>query len=575
MKKLILVVILIFSSLSFVDAKELPKERIEKFDVSINLESNSKINVVETIHYNFGDQERHGIYREIPYSYQNNGEKFDLKISDIFVTDEDGISHQHKVQRKNGKIHIKIGNPDTIVNNQETYKISYSVRKAVKFFDTHDEIYWNVTGNNWLIPIIATSAQIRLPMNSTPQEVECFVGYIGSIEKCKFNGSEFSSRSLLEGEGMTIVVGFPKEVLSSNQLRKKVGWFIQDNPIIFLPLVVLFIFSFIWYFLGRDPQMNSIVPTWEIPDYLTPFACGILIDEKLQQRDLSSLFVDLAIRGYISIKKIDENEYQFVQEKSRRGDNSLEHFERVFLDELFRSDKSLLESNDASDSQNSKKKTVKLSDLGKQFRDATKIITKMGYASLVDRFYYKKTPRFASMPLIPLAGTATMVYMIFLVISEGGNLIHLLCVITSQIIAYMFMRNMSRKTKYGVQAKAKILGLKMYIEATEERRIEMCSDPSLLPPHNIDTFHKYLPYAMVLGVEKFWTQEFSDIYVEGNTYMNQDTQLFSSSGISTMISNFANASGVTIVSQATTGGSGFSGGSSGGGTGGGGGGGSW
>ena len=45
---------------------------------------------------------------------------------------------------------------------------------------------------------------------------------------------------------------------------------------------------------------------------LTPVEAGSLVDEKVGNRDISALFVDLARRGYMSIEERDKKTFIFV-----------------------------------------------------------------------------------------------------------------------------------------------------------------------------------------------------------------------------------------------------------------------
>ncbi|MFO0764745.1 MAG: DUF2207 domain-containing protein [Patescibacteria group bacterium] len=48
-------------------------EQISRFDVMATIDKDRKVTVEETIEYDFGDYQRHGIYRYIPTAYDRNG----------------------------------------------------------------------------------------------------------------------------------------------------------------------------------------------------------------------------------------------------------------------------------------------------------------------------------------------------------------------------------------------------------------------------------------------------------------------------------------------------------------------
>jgi uncharacterized membrane protein len=135
---------------------------------------------------------------------------------------------------------------------------------------------------------------------------------------------------------------------------------------------------------------------------------------------------------------------------------------------------------------------------------------------------------------------------------------------------------MPQKTLKGVATKEYILGLKKYLSVAEKDRLKFHNAPDKNPQR----FEKLLPYAMVLGVEKEWAEQFKDIYKQNPNWYEDRTGspvAFNSLIFVNSLNSFsseANSSLYSNPSSGASGGSGFSGGGSGGGFGGGGGG-SW
>ena len=147
--------------------------------------------------------------------------------------------------------------------------------------------------------------------------------------------------------------------------------------------------------------------------------------------------------------------------------------------------------------------------------------------------------------------------------------------VVSGIIMLIFSHFMSKKTIKGIRILEKILGFKEFLKVTEKERLKFHNPPSMVP----ELFEKFLAYAMVLGVEKEWAENFRDIYKQAPSwYEGYGPQTWSSIYLASSMSTFSNRASTVFASQpkstAAGGGSGFSGGGSGGG-GGGGGGGSW
>src|SRR5581483_6545082 len=70
------------------------------------------------------------------------------------------------------------------VDTSKTVLIHYSSPNAVRYFDSHDEFYWNVTGNDWPVPIDAASATVALPASASGQlRAQAFTGVYGSVQR--------------------------------------------------------------------------------------------------------------------------------------------------------------------------------------------------------------------------------------------------------------------------------------------------------------------------------------------------------------------------------------------------------
>ncbi|MGH7792828.1 MAG: DUF2207 domain-containing protein, partial [Thermodesulfobacteriota bacterium] len=223
-KKLIITILFYFSIPLF--SLPLQAEEIRNFYSEIFITKDASITVQENIEYDFGDELRHGIFREIPFEYQVDIRNYNLRMDVNKVINFEGSPYNYKVTRGNGRVNVRIGDPDKEITGVQGYRIDYLVERAVVFFKDHDELYWNVTGNEWKIPIRKASAKVYLE-GEMPEGVKakCYTGYYGSKEQnCTFkitpDGIEFnvfgageSSRDFGPGEGLTIVIGLPKGVL--------------------------------------------------------------------------------------------------------------------------------------------------------------------------------------------------------------------------------------------------------------------------------------------------------------------------------------------------------------------------
>jgi uncharacterized membrane protein len=159
--------------------------------------------------------------------------------------------------------------------------------------------------------------------------------------------------------------------------------------------------------------------------------------------------------------------------------------------------------------------------------------------------------------------------------SMGGYakyVLMILIIIWSIVTSYYFIKFNPRLSKKGRVLKEEWLGFKLYLETAEKYRVQ-----NLTP----EIFEKYLPYAIIFGVEKKWAKAFESIVTTepawyGHSRTLNTASLYSSSASGFSASAFSSSfssSFSSAFSSSGAGGGGASGGGSAGGGGGGGGGG--
>ena len=530
----------------------------------------------------------HGIHRTIPVEYPGpDGTNYTLFLNIISVTDENGNKLKYDSTKSGSYRDLKIYIPDA-VDATRVVNIDYSVRNAVRFFDSasdssgdsaresYDEFYWNVTGNDWPVPIDHASAFVTLPGSAAGGlRAQAFTGAYGSKQSeasADVKGADVVSettRALPMRGGLTIDIYIPPGVVKSPSALTKLGWFLGSNPILFLPMFTLAVMFGLWYSVGRDPDPGvSVAPQYEPPKGMCPAEAGTLLDDTIHPRDITSTIVDLAVRGYIKIEeKVDtfivfhHKDYLFTLVKPReQWGTDLTPHERVMLDNIFLSGSG-----------------TRLSDLKNRFYTVIPIVRQDIMLSLKNKGIYTLDPESANGYSIA-AGVAIAILAVGVQVLGWMNLFYSIplvigSVLVSAIIWWLFARQMTAKTLAGSRTRIAVLGFQEFMNRVDADRIKR------MPP---DTFEKYLAFAMALGVEHQWAKAFDGIikdpptwYVSPNGYTGFSPLFFSSS----MHSMAADMHQVfTSSPRASSSGSGFSsgggfsgGGFSGGGFGGGGG----
>ena len=537
-------------------------ERIKDFEVNITIDEDSSILVQENILYDFGENFRHGIYRNIPL------EKMRIKV--LKVADELNHSYQFTTKQEDGYLKIKIGDPNKVIKGEHNYNIFYSVVGAIGYFKEHDELYWNITGNEWEVPIEKSGAKIYLPEKISEEDLklDCFTGPLYSREKdCTFGLDESgdiyfqSERGFNPGEGLTIVLGWPRGIVQEPNFFQKFIWWLRDFWPIFIPIFV-FIFLFEeWWQKGKDPKVKkTIIAQYEPPDNLKPAEVSLIIKQRVQPKDISATLVDLAVRGYLKIKEIKKtgiftkDDYEIIKLKDFRGfENDLKDYERELLKSVF-----------------GLEERVRLSSLKNKFYTLLDFIIRKVYPGISKSKYFVSDPQKITKKWAVIGTTIIFFSVLPFIFIASLGFIFFVSLLASGILFLIFSPFMPKRTEKGTQAYWHSLGLKEYINTAEKYRVQFQEKESI--------FEKYLPYAMIFGLAEKWAKAFEGIYTKPPTWYEGDFgPRFTAYTFVTSLSRSMSQVNSVFVSRPGGSGSssGFGGGGFSGGGGGGGGGGSW
>jgi uncharacterized membrane protein YgcG len=588
-------------------------EQIDRYLVSIVIESNGTLIVHEQITYEFGSSPHHGIFRDIPvvYRYDKTHDRI-YRLHVQSVSASGGAPAQYTVARQGADDEIKIGDPDKTITGKHTYALAYTVEGALNAFPDHDELFWNAIGTEWSVDIANATTDVSAPGPIT--QVACFAGSQGSRLPCdeqSFDESgtaRFGQSALGPFQGMTVVVGITKGAINPPPKPILVEkWSLQRaftlNPAtVGIASVLLLGFAALFGRLawrtGRDhryigspvdvafgsgkafgdqrQQPEQAVPLFEQsefpiefepPDRIRPGEVGTLIDEVAGPLDVSATIVDLAVRGYLTIEEIPKHglfgkpDWRLTMVK--QTDDSLKAYESKLLTSLFE---------DATAEGPSGESVVLMSQLRTKFSKRLLSVENELYDDAVKQGWFRARPdkvraRWKAYAWVVIVAGGILEY--FAIKSTKWALIPAVIIVAGLVMLFAAKR-MPARTAKGTGVLRRTLAFRSFVsEGTEAAKAKFAERQNL--------FSEYLPYAIVFGVTEKWAKVFerlTDRPPDTSWYISP--YAFNYVAFSSSMDHFATTTSGTIASTpAGSGSSGFSGGGFSGGGGGGGGGGSW
>ncbi len=613
-------------------------ERILEYHSDIVVGADRWLTVTETIKARAErSQIKHGIYRDFPLGYRGWGRSRVVVPFEVVRVERDGKKESFHTESQPTYIRVYIGSKSVVLKpGTYTYRLTYRTTRQLGFFETHDELYWNVTGNDWAFPIDAVTATVKLPEGVPARDTtrEAYTGPAGAKGKnykasLDANGlSRFrTTRQLLPGEGITIVVTFPKGFVTPPTTEERFRQFLADNVMVLAGLAGLVVltayFLIVWYFHGRDPAAGVVIPLFDPPDDMCPAAVRYVRRMGFDNTCFTAAVVDMAAKGYLTISEADGT---YTLDKSGDRDTSaLSPFEKKAAEGIFGS-RSRVEV----DNRNHATFELAIKELktflAKAYRRrlffanvkyfvpgvVLSVLTlavvgviamfqghpEVGFLGLwlsgwsVGVFFLVrqvftawKAVRtgggmavggaiFLSLFAVPFcAGEVLALW--FLVSSASVWLVAVVLAIA--LVNILFFRLLKRPTVEGRKVMDAIDGFRMYLSTAERDLLDAAHPPEKTPA----LFERFLPYALALGVENSWAEKFEDVLAqasrEGYSPGWYHGASFSTIGAAGFASSFGGSfsSALSTASTAPGSSSGSGGGGSSGGGGGGGGGGGW
>jgi hypothetical protein len=577
---------------------------ITRMAIQASVATDGTITVAEEFDMNFSTP-GHG-----PYLYfttrQGTGQTDQYRIYDyhfVSVTSSTGAPANFIAETPNyGTTALRIGDANKTVSGTQTYTVSYTVKGIVNpnvSSSGMDELYWNVIGTGFTIPISNIAVSVAGP--AAVQKTTCYMGanFDQSCTSNNFSGvnATYSQTNLSVGQGLAIAAGWPVGTFVGAEptFETHTGSTTSSSPLasltspLWLGAAGVVILGAIGGLIaasrrGRDEMYAGLTPglvpvagepapvvkvstipfavQFTPPKGVLPGMIGTLFDEKAETRDVTATLVDLAARGFWRIEQPNpKGDFQIVRLAPPTG---LTGYEQLLYDALFGDGSQVVTSSELE---------------GKSFGQSVQAIERELYTAVTEVGWFKGNPQTArgvrsTLGIIIVAAG-------FFIGFSGGLVVAIPLAVIGAALA-ISSRFAPVRSALGSAVTSEALGFKQYLETAEADQIKW--------EEGQDIFSRYLPYAIAYGCADRWAKIFAELAARG-VPMTQPTwyigpgygygygAAWGAGGFDSIIGTLdgfssSAATAMTAATAGSSGGSGFGGGGFGGG-GGGGGGGSW
>lgn len=612
------------------------REEILSFHSDIHIDASGSMEVAESIVVTAeGAKIKRGIYRDFPTDYRDRyGNRYIVEF-DVLAVSRDGRREPFHTQRTNDGVRVYIGREDLILpHGQYRYEIKYRTSRQLGFFADRDELYWNVTGNEWDFPISRASATVTLPQ-AAPRDAFVVEGYTGphgskrsdlSATLVSDNAAQFeTTRPLAPREGLTIVFSWPKGIVREPTQSERAAHLLRDNAHVLAALLgfllLLGYYLSAWKNVGKDPESGVIIARYEPPAGYSPASMRFIDEMAYDKKCFTAAVLNLAVKGFLTIEE-DDGSYSLARTSATvdmaPGEERLANAlfgarQRIELDNKnHRIISTALDAHEQALSDDYENKyfvnnrgyffggvgisivvIVAMFLLYPNIADSAAAgflcvwatiwwtATGLGlYRSWIHlRHSHGMASRFGALMrvafMIPFAVAGLVIVGPILQTGATSLVVAGIVLVCTNALFYHLLK---APTLVGRKLLDEVDGFKRYVEVAEKLELDARYPEGRTP----ELFERYLPYAVALGIEQRWADQFaaiikqaamskegySPVWYRGSNWHPTELSSFSSS-LSNSFSGAIASSSTAPGSSSGGGGGGFSGGGGGGGGGGG------
>ena len=526
----------------------------DTYNVDVNVNTDNSYNIKETIKVDF-DKNKHGIYRYIPLNGANG--KTALDIDYVYVED-----WMYEYYNQDDNCVIQIGDPDIVVKGPQSYEIEYTMSIYDDKDTTSDMMYIDLLPTDWETAIASTSINVTLPKDIDASKLQITASAYGqqTVNKnVSYSYNEatrtihISGHDLPKGTGITAYCPLPEGYWYN---QKSNDWTKPWSVIVLLFPALLA--ALLWLKFGRDRRFVETVE-FHPPEGMTPAEAGYIMDDAVDKKDLISMIVYYADKGYLSMEEYEDGKFSLTKLQDidpsqpsfsttlfnalfKNGDTvKLDELDEDFgasfaaskelLSERFKEENSIFELGSnvsfivsyllfaGANWLHGKLLSIYARDDFYSLISFITVIALLVATALLYNYVNKKyTERNKGLCAVGLLLAATGVgFMAKTTYSVYSSIIFALFYVAVAVIAICSLAFMARRTEKNAQVMGKLVGFRNFIEKAELDRIKMLAE------ENPNYFFSILPYAYVFGLTDTWIKKFESIPINKPTWYRTRT----------------------------------------------------
>jgi uncharacterized membrane protein YgcG len=515
------------------------EERLEKIQIVAVVTPTGDLNVNERITWNFGNNQKRGIFRYLPQRFRIDPSLVKVedpkrewdRVTNIRwgkVTSLTGAPTAVKVTTEAVATEVpygsvtensvlRIGEENRFITGQHVYDISYTIERAV----VDGLLQFVAVGEGWTVPVVNVDITVKVPVEAG-KSAKCIRGNPALSCALTTEGNQVKVKTA--GVGVEIEVPVDASVTSPAPLLETEHLFSDGFTTKGLPglagLVAVVGAALGSVAIGRkgrdrvfatggslgqvgDPERPRRVGEklaspveFEPPEGIRPALIEPARTGESTQRCISALVVDLAARNVLRIEPVqdDRGNFDYVLHLVGNGQAQLSKSESDVLGILFGSGPG----------------PIALSELTSDIHLASqmKVVRAQLRAEAVNHGWWDENPvgvrgRWRGLGIFFLIGGVIATFFTASVSRFGVAALGLIILGVGMLI---FAQTMPVRSATGTRIAARLRGFELLFDAGEGDRLKLAERQNL--------FAEYLPYAMAFGNVDKWVKTFAAMGIQ-------------------------------------------------------------